>query len=146
MNYRRNLRKMVVWSVAALVLTCGTVRLIGVCGNEGASNSDHINSQCSYCLCANGTWFSWYFSGQTNACSGTVYGANVTQDISCGNNWTIVYIPGCSCPIVAICNSAPFSGNCDMGTCSGLMGPTGPLAEHYLLQSVGCNPYEGCPG
>jgi hypothetical protein len=145
MKSRRNLGRVAALFLAAVVITSGTIQLTRACGNMGASNSHHINYQCSYCLCVNGTWMSWYFSWYTNACSGTVYWANVTQDISCGNNWTIVFLPGTATVVTANCNSAPFDGNCDMGACSGTVGPRGPLAEHTLLQSVAC-PLGDCPG
>lgn len=138
--------KVALLCVAAVALILGINRLTGACPNEGASNSDHINSQCAYCLCMNGNWVYSFFMWNTNACSGTVYGANVVKDISCGNNWTFVFYPGGGTgPATATCNSAPYTGTCILGWCVGTMGPAGPLATHLLLQSGACTPGD-CPG
>jgi hypothetical protein len=136
-------------AISAIALTVVPIHLISaVCSNRGASNSDEINSQCSACLCINGSWTFWFFASNTNACSGTVYGDDVKTDIACGSTWTIAYIPitpESGQPVIVNCDSAPFTGNCDFGNCVGTLGPTGPMQQHLLLITVPCIP-AGCGG
>src|SRR5580765_6768933 len=130
-------------AVTSVALFCASIHCILAmkCPHTTGGSTQMLDSQCSQCICVNGTWTLWFLCTDTKACSGTMTDTvNTAYDIACGSEATCTIMGG-AC-LGTNCRECTVTGSCGCGSCDGPLTNWGAPVSRTLWGGQPCS--DGC--